>query len=99
MMYDALINEYGYDPVNIHVLFGSNPELAPGFNTYEATYTDLKSAFGQISLNMNPFEEFFFWSFDHGTQVVVPTPSALILGGTGLVTLVGLRRKRLLKKA
>lgn len=92
MMYDALVGEYGYNPANIHVLFGSNPELAPGVNTYEATYDNLEFAFAEISLTMNPDEEFFFWSDDHGT-FSIPEPGTLALLGMGGIALLRRRRK------
>jgi hypothetical protein len=84
MMYDSLVSEYGYDPLDIHVLFGDRPDLAPGLNTYSATYDDLEFAFSEISQNMNPYEEFFFWASDHGTWI--PEPATLpLLALTGLL--------------
>lgn len=92
-IYNLLTSTYGYTAGQIHVLYdngqwptgrdadGDPFPPNPGITVISATRRNLTQTLGSIATQMNPNEQFFWWSSDHGGSGVAPTST--LTGGRG----------------
>lgn len=91
-MFNTLTNYHLFPAENIDILFGNQSQLlnTPGAVTMDATPYNLENSLMMTGQDLNSNEQFFFWGFGHGTEVI-PEPATFLLLGLGAVML---RRKR-----
>jgi len=69
-VYDALTNQHGFAPENVHVLADAGPgsPRAPGYVDDPGTKQALFETLRTLSAEMNSGEQLVFWTDNHGTR-------------------------------
>jgi hypothetical protein len=100
-MWELLTGTLGYDVSNVHVLFADGTDPAPdqssgansdwsmieaaGGNIYSAFESDLEAVLMDLGGTMTTNDDFYFWSYNHGSGSLTEDNTSLVawIGGGG----------------
>ncbi len=92
-MFDTLVNDYGYAPGDIDILFGDDPGAlnVPGAVVTTAYGEDLQTTMARTGAELDADGQFFFWTYTHGVYGEIPEPATMALLALGGIA--ALRRR------